>query len=200
MADIIRLINEASQISGNISFPELVKATTDHEVYKLQVEDREDDKILYSEILKAANNFIGYVNRTRQRFQGDRINDVGKRIEEVFVEELKKSELRPLLLSSSGYPDMKIIDQYDRVTYLESKAVSKNWDSTFRSFYYTDGKKIDADARHLLIAWDIVEESPKYWLVRGFKLCDLYNLGMNLKLEFNSSNRALYSSDLLLKS
>jgi len=200
MADIIRLIDEVSQISGNISFPELVKATTDHEVYKLQVEDREDDKVLYSEILKAANNFIGYVNRTRQRFQGDRINDVGKRIEEVFVEELKKSELRPLLLSSSGYPDMKIIDQYDRVTYLESKAVSKNWDSTFRSFYYTDGKKIDADARHLLIAWDIVEESPKYWLVRGFKLCDLYNLRMNLKLEFNSSNRALYSPDLLLKS
>ncbi|MDD3985028.1 MAG: hypothetical protein PHY59_03855, partial [Methanobacterium sp.] len=34
----------------------------------------------------------------------------------------------------SGYPDMKVIDAAGRVTYLESKVVSKNWKNGLRSF------------------------------------------------------------------
>lgn len=198
MPEVKRLINEASTVRGGVPFPELVKATTGHEVYKLDFE-QDEDKRLYNEIVKSAENFLNYANRVQMRFQGDRINEIGKRIEEVFVEELKKGDLEPLLLSPAGYPDMKVTDQNGRVTYVESKAISKDWNSSFRAFYFTNGKKVNSDGRHLLIAWDIVEEEPKYWHVRGFKLCDLYSLKLKHKLEFNASNKVLYHSDLLLK-
>lgn len=193
------LIGTTSKIDGAICFPDLVKATTGREVYKLDIDGNKRDKALFTELEKAAENFIKYINRTQVRFQGDRINDVGKRIEEIFVEELKKTKLEPTLLRSSGYPDMKVIDVSGRVTYLESKAVSKDWESTFRSFYYTNGSKIDSDARHLLIAWKLNEETGKYWEVTGYKFCDLFNLAqMNVKLEFNSNNKMLYHNDMIL--
>lgn len=199
MPQIKPLVDRASSISGMVSFHDLVKETTDLEVLKLDIYGIKEDKILFDELKKAAKNFINYVDRTEQRFRGNRINDVGKRIEEVFVEELKKTKLKPTQLKSSGYPDIKICDVSGRVTYLESKAVSKNWESTFRSFYYKNGSKIDSDARHLLIAWHIKEERDKYWKVVGYKFCDLFNLTqMGVKLEFNSNNKMLYSDDMIL--
>lgn len=183
---------------GYISFSDLVKATTNYSVLKLDLTHNDDDKILYDQIVHSANDVIKYGFKTRHRFQGNRINDIGNAIEEVFVQELRKTKFIPELLSKSGYPDMKITDQSGRVTYLESKAISKGWDSTFRSFYYLDGKKITSDARHLLIAWDLVEESPKYWQIKGWRLLDLFNLKVKPKLEFNASNKDLYQNDLVI--
>jgi hypothetical protein len=198
MPTVQGLMSDVSELTGQISFPELVKSTTGLDVVRLDL-NTELDKALHEEIVKSARNFIAYTTRTHQRYEGGRINDVGKRIEEAFVEELKKSILTPTLLSKSGYPDIMIKDQSGRVTYLESKAISKDWDSEFRSFYYTNGNKIKFSARHLLIAWNIVEEKEKYWRVVGWKLCDLYSLNqMDIKLEFNSNNKALYAGDLLI--
>lgn len=201
MPDLSELIKASLTLSKEIEFvpfPFLVKATTDYDVIPLNIKSLEDDKQLLNELVDSANNFINYASRIRQRFQGDRINDVGKRIEEAFVEELKKTRLNPILLKKSGYPDIKVLDFNGRTTYLESKAVSKDWNSSFRSFYYTDGKKLEANARHLLIAWDIIEETPKYWKINGWKICDLYYLKMKIKLEFNSNNKELYSNEMLL--
>jgi len=201
MPDIQELIKSSLKLSKDfeyLPFPLLVKATTNYEVIPLNFNSSPEDKRLFNELKDSANNFIDYAARIRQRFQGDRINDVGKRIEEAFVEELKKTELNPILLTKSGYPDIKVVDSSGRITYLESKAVSKDWNSSFRSFYYTDGKKLDSNARHLLIAWDIAEETPKYWKINGWKICDLFNLKMKIKLEFNSNNKELYSDELLL--
>lgn len=94
---------------------------------------------------------------------------------------------------------MKISDRKGNITYLESKAVSKGWDSSFRTFYYSNSKKITSDGRHLLIAWKIEEERDKYWRVIGWKLCDLYELRIKTKLEFNASNKDLYQKGVILK-
>jgi len=199
MSKIRQLINETTEISGRLSFPDLIKATTQYEISKLDLKNNENDRELFKELTNATKNFIDYTNRIRQRFEGNRINEVGKRIEEAFVEELKKTKLRPELLRKAGYPDMKINDRAERITYLESKAISEDWGSTFRSFYYTDGSKIDSNARHLLIAWHIKEERERYWKVIGWKICDLYNLEqIDVKLEFNSNNRILYSNSMIL--
>lgn len=198
MSKIRQLINETTEISGRLSFPDLIKATTQYEISKLDLKNNENDRELFKELTNATKNFIDYTNRIRQRFEGNRINEVGKRIEEAFVEELKKTKLRPELLRKAGYPDMKINDRAERITYLESKAISEDWGSTFRSFYYTDGSKIDSNARHLLIAWHIKEERERYWKVIGWKICDLYNLEqIDVKLEFNSNNRILYSNSMI---
>lgn len=198
MSTVQSLMKDVSQLTGKISFPELVKITTGFDVLPLDTSDKSDE-ILRTEIVKSAKNYISYTKRAHQRYEGRRINDVGKRIEEAFVEELKKSNLTPTLLTKSGYPDIMIKDQQNRITYLESKAISEDWDSSLRSFYYTNGNKIKFNARHLLIAWNIEEESPRYWKVAGWKLCNLYNLNrMNIKLEFNSNNKAIYSDELIL--
>lgn len=200
MVTIRGLMGDVSQLTGKISFPELVKTTTGHDAIQLNT-SIEQDAFLLNEIVKSAKNYIAYTKRTHQRYEGGRINDVGKRIEEAFVEELKKSNLTPTLLTKSGYPDIMMRDTKNRVTYLESKAISKGWDSSLRSFYYTNGNKIKFDARHLLIAWRIEEESARYWKVAGWKLCDLYNLNkLDIKLEFNSNNKVLYSDELIMAS
>jgi len=200
MAEIHDLIEQSIILSRKIKkipFSDLVKATTEFEIFPLNLQD-EQDLALFNEIKTSAINYIKYVTRIHQRYEGKRINEVGRRIEEAFVEELKKTKLLPTQLKSSGYPDIKIVDQFGRVTYLESKAVSKDWESSFRSFYYTSGKKIDSSGRHLLIAWDITEEKDDYWKVNGWKLVELSNLEITIKLEFQSNNQKLYDSKLIL--
>lgn len=190
-----------SQISGKVAFPDLVEGTTGFKVEKLDPGNNPDDLVLFNELEKAARNFIRYIDRTRTRYHGERPNDVGKQFEEVFVEELKKTTLEPTQLKQSGYPDMKVVDASGRVTYLESKVVSKNWTNSLRSFYYSTGTKIDSDARHLVIAWEIQEEREKYWKVAGYKLCDLYGLSnIKVKLEYNSSNNVLYTDEMIVSS
>jgi hypothetical protein len=200
MAEIHDLIEQSIILSRKIKkipFSDLVKATTEFKIFPLNLQD-EQDLALFNEIKTSAINYIKYVTRIHQRYEGKRINEVGRRIEEAFVEELKKTKLLPTQLKSSGYPDIKIVDQFGRVTYLESKAVSKDWESSFRSFYYTSGKKIDSSGRHLLIAWDITEEKDDYWKVNGWKLVELSNLEITIKLEFQSNNQKLYDSKLIL--
>jgi hypothetical protein len=193
ISELIKLSKEI----GQISFPDIVRLTTNYSVIPLDLRN-EQDKTLVRQIKKSADHFIKYYQRTDQRFRGDRINDVGKKVEEVFSEELKKTTIHPQLLSKTGYPDMKLIENPNRITFLESKAVSKGWDSSFRSFYYTNGNKIDSDGRHLLIAWNIIEETPKYWKILGFKICDLSKLEVKLKMEFNAGNDAIYSDKMII--
>lgn len=200
MAEIHEFIKDGIKISKKIQdipFSELLRATTPFEIYSLNSKDPKDVELV-EEIRTSAKNFIKSINRTHTRFEGKRINEVGRRIEEVFVEELKKSKLKPLQLITPGYPDIKIVDAYERVTYLESKAISGDWDSSFRSFYYTSGKKIDSAGRHILIAWDISNETGNYWKLNGWKLVELYNLTITTKLEFQSNNQKIYDPKLII--
>jgi hypothetical protein len=57
---------------------------------------------------------------TRSRYQGDRINEVGRRIEDALVHEMNKQPLTVKKLAKTGYPDIEI-SQTDRITYLEMK-------------------------------------------------------------------------------
>jgi len=196
--DLIQLVVKASKGLRKIPFPLLVKATTGHEVISLDIWNSSEDRALFEMITGAATAFTELCERTGRRFRGDRINEVGRAVEEEFVEELRKTELKAELLGEAGYPDIMIVDRYGRVTYLESKAVSKDWGSTFRAFYYTGGNKIKADARHLLIGWHISEEKDKYWRVLGWKLLDLFHLKVKLKAEFNASYKDLYNRDLVI--
>jgi len=190
-AELIKSAVKASELLKNVALPELIEATSSYRVIPLNTNNKED-KELYDSLTRAADNLIKICQKTRRRFQGNRINEVGIAIEEEFVQELRKTNLTPKLLVNKGYPDMEVDDQYGRKTYLESKATSKRWDDTFRSFYYSTGKKITTDARHLLIGWKIEEENDKYWKVLDWKIVDLYYLKLGLKSEFNASNKDVY--------
>lgn len=199
MKELTELVNTTKIINENdIFFRDIISETTDYEIIPFNIQNNKEDKELFLLLTKSAEKFLSIRKKTEERFRGNRINDVGKRIEIAFLEELKKTSLGVELLSMSGYPDMKIMQSNNRITYLESKAVSKGWDSTFRSFYYSTGKKINSNGRHLLISWDLREEANKYWDVIGWKLLDLSNLKLKIKIEFNSSNRELYQEDSIL--
>ncbi len=192
---LIQSAVKASEYLRKITFPELVEATSGYSVLSLNKHNPRDNE-LYEKLITAANNLLRICHKTRRRFQGNRINEVGIAIEEEFVQELRKTDLSPRLLIEKGYPDMELNDRYGRKTYLESKATSKRWDDTFRSFYYSNGKKIVTDARHLLIGWKIEEENDKYWKLVDWKLVDLFYLSVGLKSEFNASNKDIYINTL----
>ena len=137
-------------------------------------------------------------NKAKRRFFGNRINEVSRAIENELVEEIRKTGLKPKILPAMGYPDIELIDQHGRLTYLEVKISSIVKHSRLRSFYYTNGKKIKRDARHLLLGLLIIEEKDKYWKMEEWTLTDLSKLNVHLKAEFNASNIDIYEPKSIL--
>jgi len=91
-----------------------------------------------------------------------------------------------------------LVDTYDRVTYLEIKISSKTKRDRFRTFYYTSGKKITSDTRHILLGLLVTEESDKYWKIENWTLTDLSKLKVCLKPEFNASNIDIYTTESII--
>jgi hypothetical protein len=141
---------------------------------------------------------LALCNKAKRRFFGNRINEVSRAIENELVEEIRKTGLKPKMLPTMGYPDIELIDQHGRLTYLEVKISSSVKRSSLRSFYYTTGKKIKTDARHLLLGLLITEEKDKYWKIEEWTLTDLSKLNVQLKAEFNASNIDIYKPELIL--
>ena len=114
------------------------------------------------------------------------------------IEEMKKTALKPTQLGSSGYPDLFIIHNLQKI-YIELKtsAQKKKRDTHHRLFYFTSGKKITCDAHHLLLQIQIEEEKDKYWRVISWQLRDLYNLKVSLKSEWNANNTDFEAAGLL---
>ena len=83
--------------------------------------------MLIDSLNKIFKAFLKTSTSTRSRYQGDRINEVGRRIEDALVHEMNKEPLTVKKLPKTGYPDIEI-SQTDRITYLEMKTlVSKEY-------------------------------------------------------------------------
>ena len=80
---------------------------------------------------------------------------------------------------------------------MEVKVSSISKHSHLRSFYYSNGKKIKNDARHLLLGLLITEENDKYWKIEKWTLVDLAKLTVHLKTEFNASNMDIYKPETI---
>ena len=98
-----------------------------------------------------------------------------------------------------GYPDVEIPG--DPPCYLELKTYSATTaNTTQRSFYYSpsDRPKVTRDALHLLLAYELekVERDGKtVFIPAHWKLITLQDLHVDLKFEFNQSNRGLYGKE-----
>ena len=69
------------------------------------------------EILK---RFLKTSTSTHSRYQGNRVNEVGRRIQETIVNGMNKPPLSTKRLGKMGYPDIEISYQ-DLISYLEMK-------------------------------------------------------------------------------
>jgi len=105
-----------------------------------------------------------------------------------------------------GYPVVLFFDEYDRATYVECKTYSAGTaNTTMRSFYLSPSEtfKVCRDARHLVLSFEMTAtpvpgtRDSKYLPV-GFKVVDVADLLCDVKYEFNSDNRRLYDSRLVL--
>jgi len=90
-----------------IEFADLVRESSGHAVLPLDLSDKED-ALLLRHLSYALTAFVKLTERSGQRFTGKRINDVGKRIEYMIADELRKTPLEASVLGRPGYPDCLI--------------------------------------------------------------------------------------------
>ena len=192
----------------NIPFPIAIKAISGHSVIAFDKSDVADQRLL-KKMVKAMN--LASKAAFKNGIFTARPNEVGNHIEPFVRDALKSIGVKagiPLTSNgkhqSAGYPDIVIKDVDGRVTYLECKTYNKkSIGSSFRAFYFqpSDNSKITADARHLMVSFEIVREKrgekpafvPIHW-----KLYTLEKMLVQVKHEFNASNKAMYTPDSLL--
>ena len=184
-----------SQQGRKIALPELVSLITGHTVYDW-------DEAIAPTFKQVAESVLAEVQANPIRTE--RINEVGNAVELYVLDALEKAGLqsgRPTPPSgrtkTAGYPDL-FAEKQDDYFYIEIKTYSpKTEKSSLRTFYISpsDDFKVTRDAYHLLLAFSTEEVEEGVYSLSGFKLLDLYGLECQLKLEFNASNRDLYSDE-----
>jgi hypothetical protein len=198
--DDLRKVFDLRKKLGKLFFSEVVESSCGRKVLPVNIKDPHDVALI-NHLAFALNKFVALSKKSGQRFHGGRINEIGKQIESLIEAEIRKTPLAINKLGSSGYPDFEIL-QNQRVTYLELKSTGNiNKKSTHhRMFYFTTGKKIKSDARHLLLQIQMEEESNKYWKVLSWQIRDLSGLKVSLKSEFNANFQDFDKTPLLRES
>lgn len=137
---------------------------------------------------------------------------MGNKIEPFVIQALQKQKIQaeiPQAQSgmkrSAGYPDIEITWKDQETHYLECKTYNINTiDSSQRSFYLSPSSdpKVTHEAIHFIISFEIYEEKRKggkgLYKTNGWKLLDAYHLTCDVKHEFNSDNKRLYSEGMIL--
>jgi hypothetical protein len=104
----------------------------------------------------------------------------------------------------SGYPDLRLVLEDGSVVYLDPKlSAAENRNSTLRTFYYepkTGTGKVHDDARHLIVG--ITHNSAAGGTLRftGWDLIDVSTLKVQLKAEFQASNKDMYRKENVIRS
>jgi len=100
---------------------------------------------------------------------------------------------------------LSFFDSRENVNYLECKTYNiENINTTQRSFYLSPSKnsKITKDAHHFLLSFEIFITKRirrmNLYKCKSWKLISLEKLDVDIKYEFQSDNRRLYSSELVL--
>ncbi len=190
----------------DIPFDLIVKSMTNKRVIAFDKENEKDVKLLSTLkniIEKCANDII-----TNPIPASRRVNEVGNDIEP-FVKKhcvaanlrVEKPKSKNGKAKATGYPDILIYDEFERPTYIECKTYSAaNKDTSLRSFYLSPSEdfKVDLDARHLVLSFEIAKIDGKGYAPTYFKLVDVCNLLCDVKYEFNSNNKKLYNDNLII--
>lgn len=193
-----------------IPFSVIVKSLAERQVIQIDKVDAAD-----LELLKRLEKTIQFcaAELKSNPIKRPRPNEVGNDVDAYVMRALPQAGLkaeRPKSQSglgkSTGYPDILVRDEENRATYLECKIFAQeSAETTMRSFYLSpsDSFKVSVDARHLLLAFGM-EARPisgsrdSVYIPKSYKLIDLHDLLCDVKYEFNSDNRRLYSPSMML--
>lgn len=194
---------ELTRPTKKIPFKEVIMATTHHRVLDFDTNNAAH-RALFKKISSAANNAL--TNARSAGLFSARANEAGNHMESFVKAALQTAGLQartPVTTEGDaqtvGYPDVEIIGELP--CYLELKTYSASTvNTTQRSFYYSPSAKpkVTHDALHLLLAYELerTERGGRTtFLPRRWKLVTLENLEVDLKFEFNQSNRGLYGKE-----
>ena len=174
----------------------------------------ENDRRVATELTGVLNEVIKTVNApdsiTRRI---PRINEVSSHFEDLIHERLNRipefscgfPRTADDRIQRAGYPDLRLVDQKSqRIYYIDPKLYAAgSRDSSFRTFYFeprsTTNKVLD-DAVHFVVGFEHVKSDDHNWTFTRWDLVDLLRLKVNLKAEFQSSNRELYRPAAIIAS
>lgn len=196
-------LSELTKPAKQIPFKEVIETTTHHRVLDFDTNNPAHVE-LRQKILKAAS--LAGERARKDGLVAARANEAGNQIESFVKGALKEVGLdahTPVTSAgeeqAAGYPDVEILGPVP--AYLELKTYNAaTANTTQRSFYYSPSEhpKVTRDSLHLLLAFQLEKTGrngktvfvPVHW-----KLISLQDLQVNLKFEFNQSNRGLYGPD-----
>ena len=202
---ISQMLKPLKGVSLNI----VIEGLFDCKIIPFDIKNKKDKELL--ETLKKVSSKTGKeINKTG--ILRSRPNEVGNDIEPFVkdaLNELKMQASTPLTINgkykSTGYPDIEFVDNNGRTNYLECKTFNiDNVGTSQRSFYLSPSKdfKITKDAHHFVISYEVYVSgrsgSNNIYKCRSWKLVTLENLECDVKYEFNSDNKRLYASELIL--
>jgi hypothetical protein len=186
-----------------IPFPLVIEALTGCRV--LEFDRKKNVHIL--ELLKRASAEAGKL-AAKQTIVADRPNEAGNRIEPFVLFAFNnlgfaasKPQTHSGKIKAAGYPDIELRHESGWSGYLDCKTfATKSIGSTFRAFYLSPSKepKITRDAVHLLLSFELQPKGRNIYIPMSWHLYDLHSLEVQVKHEFNASNRDLYTPKLLL--
>ena len=199
----VATLTELTKPAKKIPFKDVILATTHHRILDFET-NNPAHAALHKKISTAAS-----AAAAKARSEGlfsVRANEAGNQMELFVQAALNDAGLQartPVTTAgeaqTTGYPDVEILG--DPPCYLELKTYSAATAATTqRSFYYSpsENPKVTRDAIHLLLAFQLekTERDGKAALVPvNWKLITLEDLQVDLKFEFNQSNRGLYGRE-----
>jgi hypothetical protein len=183
-----------------LPFKTVIAATTGHRVLDFDTNNPAHVE-LRRKILRAAA-----LAGERARAEGiatARANEAGNHMEPFVRAALAEADLPARVPTNSsgraqatGYPDIELTGAVP--CYLELKTYNATTaNTTQRTFYYSPSTapKVTRDALHLLLAFEletVTRQGRSVFVPARWKLLTLQELEVELKFEFNQSNRGLY--------
>ena len=194
-----------------LSFNVIIEGLSGHKITPFNPNDKKD-KALLEKLKKVAIQTGKEINKIGIKKM--RPNEAGNGVEIFVKNAMLKEGFEPQTPTtktgkhkSAGYPDIEFKDQFDRTNYLECKTYnSKSETSSFRSFFVSPSEdfKVTQDAHHFMLAFELYDVKNKnannenIYKCKKWRVVCLAELICDVKYEFNSSNKNMYSDDLIL--
>jgi len=191
-----------------IPFTVAIKALTGFRVLTFEPSVEQNMKLL-KQLSKAAK--LGGKKVFENGIFTARPNEAGNHIEPFIIDALRHVGLKagkPVTKSgkrkAAGYPDIQIEDEWNRTIYLDCKTYNTlTKDQTFRTFYFSPSEdpKITKNAFHLLMSFELdtaERKGKRAFIPISWQIYTLDKLLIQVKHEFNASNKDLYTKEALL--
>lgn len=179
------------QNKEKILFRDLVKRNTSHEVLRAPPE-------LVERIRTYGRSHVGTL------LTDCRINESGNKMEECMIlknpDKFQRTRTNENKIQLAGYPDLglhKVVPEEKGTlpeynisleAYVEVKIYKAgSEENAMRAFYMSSFTKITKTCPHLLIGFSHDGEK-----ITGFEVVDLHDIELNVKVEYNASNRDMY--------